>query len=184
MSRLSTLKPAAATGITAELFAALKDAAGMIPNCYKTIATHSPTGLKALLEMDGVIRESTLTEREIECIRLAVSIHAECDYCTAAHSYLAHFTGLSSPMIEHIRQGHDTQDARLDPLLDFVRNILSSRGTVPASAVEVLLNAGYTEQHIVETLLVIASTTFVNLVNRVNDTTIDFPQATAENVCS
>lgn len=35
--------------------------------------------------------------------------------------------------------------------------------------------AGYTERQLIEISLAIASITFTNLVNRVNDTTLDFP---------
>jgi alkylhydroperoxidase family enzyme len=37
--------------------------------------------------------------------------------------------------------------------------------------------AGYSEQQVVEVILAITSITFTNLVNRVNDTTLDFPAA-------
>jgi alkylhydroperoxidase family enzyme len=37
--------------------------------------------------------------------------------------------------------------------------------------------AGYSDAQIVDTLLAIASITFTNLVNRVNDTVLDFPAA-------
>jgi alkylhydroperoxidase family enzyme len=37
--------------------------------------------------------------------------------------------------------------------------------------------AGYTDAQIVDSLLVITSITFTNLLNRVNDTDLDFPAA-------
>jgi len=44
-----------------------------------------------------------------------------------------------------------------------------------AEAVEAVRAAGYTERQLIEINLAIASITFSNLVNRVNDTTIDSP---------
>ena len=35
--------------------------------------------------------------------------------------------------------------------------------------------AGYTERQVIEVALTVASITFTNLVNRINDTTLDFP---------
>jgi alkylhydroperoxidase family enzyme len=46
---------------------------------------------------------------------------------------------------------------------------------VPAAAVDAVRAAGYTERQLIEINLAIASITFTNLVNRVNDTTFDFP---------
>jgi alkylhydroperoxidase family enzyme len=57
----------------------------------------------------------------------------------------------------------------------YVRTLVGTRGTVPAGAVEAIRAAGYTERQVIEINLAIASITFTNLVNRVNDTVIDFP---------
>jgi len=46
---------------------------------------------------------------------------------------------------------------------------------VPEAALDAVRAAGYTDRQIIEINLAIASITFTNLVNRVNDTTIDFP---------
>jgi alkylhydroperoxidase family enzyme len=46
---------------------------------------------------------------------------------------------------------------------------------VPEAVVDAVRAAGYTDRQIIEINLAIASITFTNLVNRVNDTTLDFP---------
>ena len=48
MSRLSQVNVNEATGKTAELFTAIKKAAGRVPNAYATIGTHSPAALGAV----------------------------------------------------------------------------------------------------------------------------------------
>jgi alkylhydroperoxidase family enzyme len=57
----------------------------------------------------------------------------------------------------------------------FVRILVNTRGTVAADEVDAVRAAGYSEQQVIETSLAVASITFTNLVNRINDTTLDFP---------
>jgi len=177
MSRLSTINPADATGATAELFAKIKKAAGKVPNAYATIGTHSPASLGAILGVEAVLAGSSLSKPDIEVIKLAVSEVAGCDYCLAAHTLMGKFAGLSPDTMKQVRAGAETGDAKRDALVRFVRTLVDTRGTVPAEELDAVRAAGYSEQQVIEVILTITSITFTNLVNRVNDTTLDFPAA-------
>ena len=175
MSRLSTIAPEAATGATAELFAKIKKAAGKVPNAYATIGTHSPEALGVMLSVDAVVSSGTLSKADIETIKLAVSEIAGCDYCIAAHTLMGKFAGLSPEGMKQIRAGDPTGDTKRDALVRFVRTLVDTRGTVPAEELGAVREAGYTERQVIEVCLAVTSITFTNLVNRVNDTTLDFP---------
>jgi uncharacterized peroxidase-related enzyme len=175
MTRLTTINPADATGPAAELFANIKKAVGKVPNLFATIGTHSPAALGAMLAVDAVIGKSSLSKIDVETIKLAVSEVAGCDYCIAAHTLMGKMAGLSPEAMRAVRAGTTTGDARRDALVHFVRTLVGSSGTVAASEVDAVLAAGYTEQQLIEISLSIASITFTNLVNRINDTTLDFP---------
>lgn len=175
MSRFTTINPEAATGTAADLFAKIKKAAGKVPNAYATVGTHSPAALGAALSLDAVLAASSLARPDIEAIKLAVSEVAGCDYCIAAHTLMGKFAGLSPEGMKQIRAGEATGDAKRDALVHFVHTLVSTRGTVPVADVDAVRAAGYTEQQVIETALAIASITFTNLVNRINDTTLDFP---------
>lgn len=175
MSRLTTINPADATGAAAELFGNIKKAVGKVPNAYATIGTHSPEALGAMLALDGVVGKSSLSKSDIEVIKLAVSEVAGCDYCVAAHTLMGKFAGLSQDAMKQVRTGEATGDAKRDALARFVHTLVGSRGTVAASALDAVRAAGYTERQVIEIALTIASITFTNLVNRINDTTLDFP---------
>lgn len=176
MSRLSTTNPSSAQGTTSEIYNSIKKTAGIVPNVYATIGTHCPSGLKKILELDKIIEGSTLSEAELAAIRLKVSTHAICDYCITAYAFLGQFAGLSKATIENIRTGQPTLNTKIDKLLDFVCTLLTSKGVIDFSSIQALLSAGYTENNLIEICLVISNTTFINLVNRINNTTIDFPQ--------
>ena len=175
MTRLTTLKPSEATGETAAVFGQIKAALGKVPNAYATIGTHSPAGLAAMLNVDAAIAASSLDQADIETVRLAVSALSGCDYCLAAHTMLGRMSGLTPEVMKNIRAGRVSGDARRDALLSFVRSIATTRDTVPADVLQAVLAAGYTERQVIEIILVMTSILFTNLVNRVNDTTLDFP---------
>ncbi|WP_027796705.1 carboxymuconolactone decarboxylase family protein [Paraburkholderia acidipaludis] len=175
MSRLTAIQPEAATGAAAEIFAKIRKAVGKVPNAYATIGSHSPEALGAILGVEAVIAAGTLTKQEVEAIKLAVSEVAGCDYCVAAHTLAGKFSGLSPEAMKQVRAGEPTGDAKRDALVRYVRVLVTTRGTVPENEVNAIREAGYTERQIIEIALAVASITFTNLVNRVNDTTLDFP---------
>ncbi|MFX1676098.1 carboxymuconolactone decarboxylase family protein [Paraburkholderia sp. A2WS-5] len=175
MSRLSAIRPEAATGAAAEIFAKIRKAIGKVPNAYATIGTHSPEALGAMLAVDAVLAGGSLTKPDIEAVKLAVSEVAGCDYCIAAHTLAGKAAGLSPEAMKQLRAGAATGDAKRDALVHFVRVLVRTHGTVAEAEVNAIRGAGYTERQIVEIALAITSITFTNLVNRVNDTTLDFP---------
>ncbi|MNF02625.1 hypothetical protein D3C80_2018020 [compost metagenome] len=59
--------------------------------------------------------------------------------------------------------------------MHFVHHLVGTRGTLPAAELQALRAAGYGERQVIEIALVISSITFTNLVNRINDTDLDFP---------
>lgn len=178
MSRLAT-QGTNATGRTAELFGAIKSKLGKLPNAYDTIGSNSPVALEALLAYDGALAKTSLSSQEIEVIKLAVSEVAGCDYCLAAHTLMGKMAGLSAENMLAARRGDASGNAKLDALSTFVRTLVGSAGTVPQPVVDAFKAAGYGDAQVVDTLFAISSITFTNLVNRVNDTVVDFPKAPA-----
>jgi uncharacterized peroxidase-related enzyme len=177
MNRLNTQPVSEASGQAAQLFASIKGATGMVPNAYVAIGTNSPLALQAVLNLADAETKSSLSGKEIESIKLAVSEVSGCDYCLAAHTLVSKKKGLSREAILGLRHGRPSGDARLDALASFARTLASTSGTASAEVVAAVKAAGYSDQQIVDTLLIIASITFTNLLNRVNDTALDFPAA-------
>jgi uncharacterized peroxidase-related enzyme len=177
MSRLNTINPAEAKGATAEIFNNIKKSIGKVPNAYATIGTHSPEVLVNILGTDAVLAKSTLSKTDVEVVKLTVSELVGCDYCVAAHSYIGKFAGLSEDVIKQVRFGNATGDVKQDALVQFVRKLVETSGTLPKTDLETLIATGYTERQVIEIALAISSITFTNLINRINDTVIDFPKA-------
>lgn len=177
MNRLFNQPIAESTGHTAQLYAGIKAAIGVVPNAYANIGSNSPIALETLLNIDGALKKGTLGTKESEVVKLVVSQAAECDYCLAAHTLISKKAGLSKEDILAIRRGTPSSDKRLDALASFTKELISTTGTASDSAVEEIKSAGFTDTQIVEIVLAITSITFTNLFNRINDTAIDFPPA-------
>lgn len=176
MSRLPTITATEATGKTADLFNAIKGSMGKVPNAYLTIGTHSPDILGQMLQLNATLHKGSLSARELEAINLAVSEESGCDYCLAAHTLMAKKAGFSDEQAIQLREARYPEDAHLDALVQFAQYLVSSRGTVAAERVATFRAAGFSDRQVVETLGAVSAILFTNMVNRVNDTEIDFPK--------
>ncbi|RZT42067.1 carboxymuconolactone decarboxylase family protein [Cupriavidus agavae] len=175
-TRLHTLSAAEATGQTAELFGAIRKAVGKVPNAYATIGSNAPAVLAQALQTNATLKNGSLSAKELEAINLSVSEHSGCDYCVAAHTLSGtKLAGLTVEQTKQLRGGSFPDDAKIDALTRFAVEVVSTRGTVPAPVVEAVRAAGYTDTQIVEAIQAISAILFTNMLNRVNDTTLDFP---------
>ncbi|MGK3113532.1 carboxymuconolactone decarboxylase family protein [Candidatus Pantoea formicae] len=179
MSRLKTTPVSEATGKTAELFKTIKQVMGKVPNAYLTIGSNAPELLAQTLQLNAVLAKSSLTAREREAINLAVSEESGCDYCLAAHTPLALKAGYSEAQTLELRQGFLVEDERIDALVKFVQLLVSTRGTVSAQHVAAFKEVGFSDQQVVETVGAVTAILFTNMINRINDTEIDFPAVQA-----
>lgn len=163
----------------AEIFTGLRKKLGKVPNMYAAIGSNSPAALAALVNFDAALAGTVLSKQEIEVIKLTVSEVNGCDYCVAAHTVVGKLVGLSIDATLAARQGTPSGDPKLDALSQFVRTLVSTSGTVPADVVETFKAAGYSDAHVVDSIFAVTTITFTNLINRVNDTVLDFPAAPA-----
>ncbi|HAT1610341.1 TPA: carboxymuconolactone decarboxylase family protein [Raoultella planticola] len=177
MSRLAEIREQEVTGKAADIFGAIKKAMGKVPNAYLTIGGHSPAALQQALAHNAMLSKSSLNAKELEAINLAVSEATGCDYCLAAHTLMAKKAGYSGEQIHALRRGEFTDDARLDALVKFVQTLVRTRGTLPEADVSALRNAGFGDQQVIEIISAVSAILFTNMVNRVNDTVVDFPKA-------
>lgn len=146
----------------------------MVPNMYRAMA-HSP-GLFATY-VDGYNRfraQSGFTPAEQEVVLLTVSRFNECSYCVAAHSTLADTaSGVPAEVTAAIRDDRPVADPRLGTLSVFTQVMLETGGRPTAGDVEDFLNAGYTDQQVLEIVLAIAVKTLSNYTNHLAATPVD-----------
>jgi uncharacterized peroxidase-related enzyme len=175
MNRLNVTGVDDATGHSAEVFASIKRAFGGVPNAFLVAGTNSPLALEAALALDSALHKGSLSVKEIEVIKLAVSQASGCDYCLAAHTVIGKGAGLKDDEILAARHNTPSGNSKFDALSKFARTLVSTSGTLAIEAVNTVKEVGYSDQQIVDVVLAVSSITFTNLINRINDTPLDFP---------
>ena len=176
MSRLHIATIDQATGQTAELFTAIESSVGKVPNVYATIGSNSPAVLEQTLAHDAALKQGALSARELEAVNLAVSEASGCDYCLAAHTLMGKMAGYSVEQTQQLRSGRYEDDAKIGALVRFSQEVVTTTGTLPEASLVAFQAAGYTDRQVVETISAISAILFTNMINRVNDTTVDFPK--------
>ncbi|STW26355.1 macrophage infectivity potentiator-related protein [Klebsiella michiganensis] len=120
--------------------------------------------------------KSQLNKQEIEAVNLVVSEVSGCDYCLAAHTLTGKMAGYSVEQIKALRRGEFPEDPHIDALVKFVKTLVTTRNTLPEETVSRFLAAGFSDRQVVEVISAVSAILFTNMVNRVNDTVVDFPK--------
>lgn len=173
MSRLQKITVEQATGHTAEVYGAIKKALGGVPNLFQSVGVNSSV-LQTYLGIGPSLK--LLSGAEQETVALITSQANQCDYCLAAHTVLGKMHGLKKEETLEIRQGRGSQSQQ-QALVSFTFEAIQKQGKISDETLNNLRQAGYTDAHIPEILMVIAATTFTNFFNSINQTEIDFPAA-------
>lgn len=139
---------------------------GRIPNMLAAMA-NSPATLNGYLQLAHNLSQGSFTAAERERIALAVSAENGCDYCLAAHGWLAGQAGVSAAEQAAARAG-----SAQDPLAALAVELLRTRGQVSA---ERLRNAGMDDGRQVELVAQVALMVLSNYLNNLAQPDIDFP---------
>lgn len=176
MSRIAIPAIESATGATADIYAQVKKiAGGRVPNTYAALGYLVPASLAAVLNVQRALASGSLSQQELETIKLLVSAKAGCDVCVAAHNFVGKLAGLPVNALRAIRTEQPTGDARRDALVRFVSHLHGTSGSISEDEFAAIRAAGYTDTQLAEISLAIALITFTNTFNRINDTDVDFP---------
>ncbi|UPK69835.1 carboxymuconolactone decarboxylase family protein [Chitinophaga filiformis] len=156
------------------IFDTLKKKLGKVPNSYAFMAS-SENGLANYLALSNA--KSSLTIREKEVINLIVSAINDCHYCVSAHTVIGKLNGFTDEQILEIRRGNISFDAKLNALVQFVKEVTNKKGNASQQAIDNFFAAGYTNESLVDTLMIISERTFSNYLNAIVKVPIDFPVA-------
>lgn len=151
---------------------------GALAPVYLQIANSEPA-LRAYLAMEAVLRESELSLREIEAIKLLVSQHNRCDYCLSVHTVKAKGAGIDEAEQVAIRKGELLSDTRLNIIVQVATKLLAQPGTLDPELLHRLREEGVNDQQMVSIALAISTIGFTNMFNHLNDSKAPFAPAPA-----
>ncbi len=152
---------------------------GFLPALYAGLS-ESPTALQVYLDTSKAFSRSSLSAPEQQVVLLTVSVANACEFCVAAHSFIArNMVKVPSPVVDALRTGGRLPDDGLDALAKFTRRIVSERGWVADSAVDDFLGAGFTRAQALDVLVGVAQKTLSNYANHLFKTPVN-PQFASE----
>jgi uncharacterized peroxidase-related enzyme len=151
-----------------------KQQLGFVPNMYGAMA-NEPALFEAYASGYAAFRrECGFSPVEQEVIFLAISRENGCDYCMAAHSFVADaMSKVPVAVTDAIREGRPIVDPKLAALATFTAKMVAARGRPTDDDVRAFLAAGYTEKNILGVILAIGVKTFSNYTNHIFHTPVD-----------
>jgi len=173
MNRIAQLDPKTATGKSKQLFEAVQQKMGAVPNLVRVLG-QAPAALDGYLAFSGALAQGDFHARLREQVALTVAETNMCDYCLRAHSFIGSRAGLSSAELDAAR-GASASDAKSDAVLKLARSIVLQRGEISDAELSVARAAGLSDAEIIETVANVALNIFTNYVNHVARTVVDFP---------
>jgi uncharacterized peroxidase-related enzyme len=147
---------------------------GFVPNLHRVMSV-SPATLAGWAGLMGALSK-TLDVKTRDGIALAVSEADGCDYCLAAHSYIAtNLAKIPPAEVERNRYGQSA-DPKRAAAMQFAQALIETRGKVSDAAFEAVRAAGWSDSNIVEIIGLTAQFLMTNFINNAVHTDIDFPE--------
>ncbi len=157
------------------ILAAAKKAYGFAPNLLGLMGNH-PALLNAYWEGDNFLaKNSVLTPIERQVAFLSASYENNCHYCMAAHSTIGQMTKVPQEVIDALRAGTTIPDAKLEALSQYVKATTVKRGRVSEEDIQSFLDAGFTQESILEVITIVGFKVFTNYINYLAQTPVDAP---------
>lgn len=179
MSTFTLYTPESAPEGARETLAKVQKNYGFMPNLLAGLA-EAPAALHGYIALSDQFGKTSLSAAEQQVVLLATSVFNECQFCVAAHSYLArNVAKLDEASITALRSGGDLPDARLNALTQFARAVVGKRGWVNGPALDAFLAAGFSRAHVLEVILGVTTKTLSNYANHVLETPTN-PQFAAD----
>ena len=164
-TRIQTLNPDTTTGTSKELFDAVQNKLGFIPNLIKVMG-NSPALLQTYLSLGELNSSGNFTNKFREQLALAIAEENTCNYCLSAHTAIGKMNGLTEVETEENRKGLSS-DTKVQAGLNFAQLITKNRGNVTSEEIAEVKAAGYNDSDILEILLNVVVNTLTNYVNHI-----------------
>jgi len=173
-SPLPTRTVDTAEGDAVDRLRATQQAMGRVPNMYGAMA-NSPGLLATYLDGYQWFRSgSGFTPAEQETVFLTISRFHECDYCMAAHSFIADAMSKTPVDVTNaIRDDEPIADERYAALAAMTRSLLETSGHPTDEDVAAFCTAGFSDEQVLELVLAVAVKTISNWSNHLFGTTVD-----------
>jgi alkylhydroperoxidase family enzyme len=145
--------------------------AGQLPNFLGVLAG-SPAALRGYTRFRGELRHGTLPVATLERIGLAVAEHYRSVPGITMHQRTARQAGVGIDEVGLAREW-ESREPREAALLRYLRSVLNQRGAVPHHLHEEAIEAGWSEEQLLEAIAVLSLECFTAMVNVAGEVPVD-----------
>jgi len=139
--------------------------------------SNSEPAIRAYLGMESALQCGSLTEQELECIKLLVSELTQCEYCLSVHSFKARKTGIKQADQLLIRQGKPTGNSRFDMIARLVLSLFKQPGALEQNLLDDARAVGFSDENLVDICMAMSTIFFTNITNHINHSQSTLPPA-------
>ncbi len=175
MARLHTCKESALSAATLDALEATR-INGKLADVYLQFANSEPA-IRSYLQMETALREGSLSDHDLECIKLLVSEITQCHFCLSMHTMKARKAGVDTETQLAIRRGDTLEDPRLNAMMSIVRHLYTQPGTLDSGLLEDARSKGITDTELLDITMAMSTIFFTNITNHLNDTEVTLPEA-------
>ncbi len=147
---------------------------GMVPNLHAAMA-----GAPALLEgyqvLHGLAQKTSFDKQQLTVVWQTINVEHQCHYCVPAHTAIAKGMGVDDSITQALRDNTPFADKKLEVLRNTTLAIVRDRGVVGEQSIQDFYDAGFSQQQLLEIILILAQKVMSNYVNHIADTPIDEP---------
>jgi len=158
-------------------FAEIRKAFGFLPNFFRA-QTWRPDLIEAEIGLIGgaMVKEGALARRQKEYIFLVTSAANMSTYCVTAHCEIVRMLGIHGPEPEQIALNHNATDIPVadKALLNFALKLNATPSKIDADDIEGLRTYDFTDQQILEAIVMVGVSQFANVVSFGLGTVPDF----------
>lgn len=163
-----------ATGAVRDTLQAVKNKLGMVPNLFGVMA-NAPAVLNSYLQVSKNLKGGHIPAATAEQIAIAIAHKNGCEYCLSAHTAPGKMAGVDPNDLISAQAGK-SGDPKTQAAINLALEINAAHGENSAAAVARALDAGLTEQEVLEVAGHVALNILTNSINGLAETVIDFPK--------
>lgn len=139
---------------------------GIVPNLAGAIAG-SPVLIAGFMSIFKRVHSGSFTEAQIQTLLLTNAVTNACSWAVAFHTFLALKESVDRSDVEAIRKGAVPREPKQAALSRLTRTLIEKRGHLAEADVAAFLAAGFSREHVLEVIAVLAASTITNYTGNV-----------------
>lgn len=155
------------------------NAFGMLPNLHGVMA-ESPATLEGYQRLHELAQKTAFSPEELTVVWQAINVEHGCHYCVPAHTMIANMMKVDPEITESLRNQLELPTEKLEVLRRTALLVLRNRGIVPETELCPFFEVGFSHQHLLEIVLILAQKVMSNYINHLAATPLDEPFASFE----